>query len=125
MNGFTDLSQYMAAGHSYLWRPEILWLHFISDFVMAACYLSLPLVMLYFVRKRPESFPQRWTFYMLSVFMVFCGLGHIASIMTIWHPIYFWQGLLKAATASLSFSIAILLLPLLPHLMGSLGERKK
>lgn len=120
MDTFFDTSQFMAHGNCYVWRPEILWLHVISDVVIAAAYFAIPVTLLYIIRQRPQAFPNRWIAYMFSVLISTSGLLHIMSIVTIWYPIYFWEGLMKAATASVSFSAAILFVPLAPRFLQSI-----
>ena len=34
-------------GHCYLWLPEILWLHVISDAFIALAYYSIPIALIY------------------------------------------------------------------------------
>jgi hypothetical protein len=42
-------------GHCYLWKPELVGLHLISDFLTALAYYSIPLTLTYFVTKRMDS----------------------------------------------------------------------
>jgi len=42
-------SDFMSHGYCYLWRPEIIWLHAISDSVIALSYYLIPLTLVYFV----------------------------------------------------------------------------
>lgn len=112
MDIFFDTTQFMAHGNCYVWRPEILWLHVISDLVIAVAYFSIPITLQYIIRQKPTAFPNRWIAYMFSVLITSSGLLHLMNIVIIWYPIYFWEGLFKAATASISFSSAILFVPL-------------
>ena len=56
---------FMPHGHCYLWSPEIVWLHVISDALVALSYTTIPFTLYYFVRKRKDlpfnwgSWPQR------------------------------------------------------------------
>jgi len=43
---------FMPHGHCYFWRPDILWLHVISDGIIALAYFSIPVTLLYFLRRR-------------------------------------------------------------------------
>lgn len=119
MDSFFDNTQFMAHGNCYVWRPEILWLHVISDLVIAGAYFAIPIILLYVIGQKPTAFPNRWIAYMFSVLIAASGLLHVMNIIVIWYPLYFWEGLFKAATASISFSSAILFVPLAPRFLKS------
>ncbi|MFN6559312.1 MAG: PAS domain-containing protein [Nostoc sp. ChiSLP01] len=104
-------------GHCYLWKPGLVWLHIISDAIIALAYYSIPLTLFYFVRKR-EDLPFSWIFLLFAAFIVFCGTTHIAEIWTLWHPTYWLSGILKAATAMVSLFTAIELVPLVPQALA-------
>ena len=40
-------SEFMPHGHCYLWRPELLWLHAISDCIITLSYYFIPLALIY------------------------------------------------------------------------------
>ena len=46
---------FMPHGYCYLWQPGIVWLHATSDSLIALSYYLIPLVLIYFVRKRTGS----------------------------------------------------------------------
>jgi CheY-like chemotaxis protein len=52
-------SDFMPHGACYLWRPEIVWLHATSDTLIALSYYLIPIVLIYFVRKRIDL-PFNW-----------------------------------------------------------------
>ena len=105
---------FMPHGHCFLWRRDILALHVVSDVAIALAYYSIPLVLLIFVRRRPDfKFP--WIFYLFASFIMACGTTHIMEILTIWKPAYYLQGLVKLGTAIVSVITAIKLWPLLPQ----------
>ncbi len=41
-------------GHCYLWKPGLVWLHVMSDALIAIAYYSIPITLVYFVRKRDD-----------------------------------------------------------------------
>lgn len=44
-------ADFMPHGHCFFWRPDILWLHVVSDILIAiACY-SIPITLIYFVNN--------------------------------------------------------------------------
>ncbi|MFL9450059.1 MULTISPECIES: sensor histidine kinase [Nostocales] len=100
-------------GHCYLWNPGLVWLNILSDSCIAIAYYSIPLVLCYFVRKR-QDLPFPGIFLLFGTFIVACGTTHVMEIWTLWHPIYWVSGLLKALTAIISLYTAITLVPLVP-----------
>ena len=104
-------------GHCYLWQPELVWLHILSDSLIAVSYYSIPLMLLYFVRKR-EDVPFKGIFLLFGAFIVFCGTTHIMEVWTLWHPVYWLSGAIKAFTAIISFYTALTLIPLVPQALA-------
>ena len=101
-------------GHCYLWKPELVSLHVISDAVTALAYYSIPLTLTYFVTKRRDV-PFHWIFLWFGAFIISCGTTHLINIWTLWHPDYWLSGLLKAFTAVISLYTAYELVLLLPQ----------
>jgi len=100
-------------GHCYLWKPGLIGLHVGSDLLIALAYYSIPFILIYFVRKR-QDVPYPWVFLLFSAFIVACGTIHLLEIWTLWHPIYWFAGSIKALTAGISVYTAIRLIPLVP-----------
>ncbi|CAN5335292.1 hypothetical protein BH11MYX1_BH11MYX1_36990 [soil metagenome] len=104
---------FMPHGHCYLWQPGVLWLHLISDALVALAYTSIPFTLLYFVRKRRDM-PFNWMFLCFGTFIIACGATHVMEIWTIWTPTYWLAGTVKAVTAVASVATAVLLIKLVP-----------
>ncbi len=104
---------FMPHGHCYLWRADILWMHVISDAVIALAYFSIPLTLMYFLRRRADV-PFRGMIAMFAAFIVLCGTTHIVGIVTIWNPVYVADGALKAVTAAASLATAAMMVPFIP-----------
>lgn len=100
-------------GHCYLWKPELVYLHLVSDALIAAAYYSIPITLLYFARKR-KDLPFLKIFLLFAAFIVSCGTTHLAAIWTLWYPTYWLSGALKALTALVSVFTALELIPLVP-----------
>ncbi len=104
----------MPHGMCYEWDPHVIWLHVIADGVIAFAYYSIPLTLLYFVRKR-QDLAFDWMFVCFAIFIVACGTTHLMEIINIWHPTYWLSGLIKVVTALASIITAILLIRLMPQ----------
>ncbi|MEG4496746.1 PAS domain S-box protein [Microcoleus sp. F10-C6] len=92
-------------------------LHIASDSLIALAYYSIPITLLYFVRKR-QDLPYSWIFLLFSGFIIACGTTHLMDIWTLWHPTYWLSGCLKAITALVSVVTAIALVPLIPKILA-------
>jgi PAS domain S-box-containing protein len=111
---------FMPHGHCYLWHKDILWLNVVSDVIIALAYFAIPFALFYLVRKR-KDLHFNWIFIMFATFIVACGTTHILEIVTVWHPIYGVQGLVKFVTASTSVATAIALWFLMPKAISLPG----
>ena len=104
----------MPHGVCFLWRPELLWLHVVSDLVIALAYFSIPFALLVFVRRR-RDLAFRSIFVLFSLFIFACGATHMMGIWVLWHADYGTQGLVKLVTAVVSLATAILLWRIIPQ----------
>lgn len=105
---------FMPHGHCYLWTPELLWTFVISESIIVLSYFSIPFALLYFVRKRTDL-QFNWMFKLFSLFIFACGTTHLLGIWTIWHPDYWLDAAVNAATAIVSLIAAVLIWPLIPR----------
>jgi signal transduction histidine kinase len=104
-------------GFCLLWRPGLLWLQVVPDALIGLSYYSIPLALAYFVSKR-RDIAFGWIFWMFAVFILGCGTTHFVEIWTLWYPDYLTQGLVKVATAAISVATAMILWPIIPHLLA-------
>jgi PAS domain S-box-containing protein len=107
-------SDFMGHGYCYLWQPGIVWLHAISDTMIALSYYVIPLALVYFVRKR-RDLPFHWMFLMFGIFIFSCGTTHLMEVWTLWHGTYRLAGVIKAITAVSSVATAALFVHLVPE----------
>ncbi|MGC2248990.1 MAG: PAS domain S-box protein, partial [Terriglobales bacterium] len=114
-------SDFMPHGFCYLWDPRIVWLHVISDGLIALSYYCIPIILVYFIHKN-RSLPFNKIFWMFAAFILACGTTHVMEIWNVWHGKYFLAGVIKAITAAVSVLTAAMLIPLVPKVI-SLPER--
>jgi signal transduction histidine kinase len=108
---------FMPHGHCYQWNRGLVWLHVVSDALIALAYTSIPFTLAAFVRKR-KDIPFNWMFVCFGVFIIACGATHVMEIWTLWTPTYWLAGVVKAITAAASVPTAILLIWLLPKALA-------
>jgi len=116
-------SDFLPHGSCYLWNPQVVWLHAISDLVITLSYYCIPVALVYLVKKR-NDIPFNWILWMFALFILGCGTTHLMEVWTIWHPTYLFSGLVKAFTAATSIATAVVLFQLLPKALAlpSVGE---
>src|SRR5438128_1509431 len=109
-------SDFMPHGHCFLWRPEILWVHVVSDVLIALAYAAIPFALFRLVRLR-RDIAFDWMFLLFGVFILACGATHVMSVITLWIPVYRLEGLIKGITAVASLPTAFLLIGLVPRVV--------
>ncbi|MBR8829953.1 MAG: Adaptive-response sensory-kinase SasA [Chroococcopsis gigantea SAG 12.99] len=114
LNQYLVSSPFIPHGHCYLWKPGLVWLHLLSDSLIAMAYYSIPVMLIYFVRQRRDV-PFTGIFWMFGAFIAACGTSHILEVWTLWHPIYWVSGTVKAFTAFISLYTASELFELIPQ----------
>jgi len=103
----------MPHGFCYQWKPALIWLHAISDGLIALAYFLIPIALVYFVRKRRDV-PFGWMFVSFGVFIAACGATHVMDVWTLWVPSYWISGGVKVFTALASVPMALFLIQLMP-----------
>ena len=110
-------SFYIPHGHCYLWQTPLVWLHVVSNALIAIAYFSIPAMLIYFVKKRGDM-PFSKVFMLFGAFIVFCGIGHLLDIVTLWYPIYWISTTEMALTGLISCYTALQLWELLPQFLA-------
>jgi PAS domain S-box-containing protein len=108
---------FMPHAYCYVWNPNLIWLHVVSDSLIFLSYLSIPFTLVYFARRR-RDIPFNWMFLCFGTFIIACGFTHAMEIWTIWHATYWFSGAIKAITALASVPTAILLVKLVPQALA-------
>jgi PAS domain S-box-containing protein len=108
---------YMPHGYCLLWEPWLVTIHAASDVLTFGAYSAIPLAIWIFVTRRP-NIEMKGLARLFAAFILWCGLTHLFNVITLWHPIYELQGLVKAITAAVSVSTAVLIFPLIPKALA-------
>ena len=117
------VNMYMPHGYCYLWNWPLVWLHLISDLLVALAYTSIPFTLVYFASKRRDV-PFQGMFLWFGTFIVACGATHYMEIWNLWHADYWIAGMVKAVTAVASVATAGLLVPLVPQALALPSPRQ-
>jgi signal transduction histidine kinase/CheY-like chemotaxis protein len=107
---------FMPHGMCFAWDPGVLWLHVVSDSLIAASYYAIPFLLFYFVKKRRDlAFKPIMAAF--GVFIFACGTTHLLAAVTVWTPVYRLDGVVKAITAGASLATFLMVIPLIPALL--------
>lgn len=112
----TDTSGFVPRKDCGDWPPGLVWLHVGSDLFIWLAYLSIPLVLLYFVRRR-RDLPFSRLLVLFAAFILACGFTHFIEALSFTHPMYRLSGVLKLLTAVLSWATVLMLVPAVPKIL--------
>lgn len=87
----TDLgrtSGFMPHGFCFMWEPDILLLHVVSDLIIWLSYMGLAGVLALGVLRYRTLFSRLpiWIGAAFSGFIFWCGITHVLGIVVIWTP---------------------------------------
>jgi len=108
---------YMAHGFCFMWDQRLVWLHVLSDVLTGIAYISIPLAMGYFILKR-RDLPFPLLFGIFALFIFACGLTHLFAAYTVYMPLYWQEGYVKAFTALVSIIAAAMFIPMIPKALA-------
>ncbi len=108
---------FMPHGTCYLWKPDLVLLHVVSDALIALAYYSIPLTLVYFIHQRRDV-PFPWIFVLFGIFIVSCGTTHMMEVWTLWYPSFWLSGSIKAVTAIASCYTAAELVGVIPQALA-------
>ncbi len=110
---FFNPGPFMPHGGCYLWTQSLILLHTLSDGAIGVAYYCIPIILLYFVRRR-QDLKFKWIFVLFAAFVMACGTTHLMEVWNIWHADYWLAGFVKAFTALVSVGTTLLLIKLMP-----------
>lgn len=111
-----DTSSYPPRWECGSWSSLEGWLHIISDIGIFGAYFGIPAAFLYFLFRR-KSVPFPSILFLFSAVFVLCGLTHLLEAAIFWTPFYRIAGMLKLATALLSWTTLIVVIRLMPSML--------
>ena len=110
-------SEFTPHGQAYLMRPEIIWVHVVSDALIALAYFSILVTLVYFLRKRTDS-SGRGLFILFGFFVFACGVAHLMEIWSVWFGTFRLVGLVKAVTGVAAVATAAMLIKIVPQALA-------
>jgi two-component system, cell cycle sensor histidine kinase and response regulator CckA len=111
-----DPTGFPARWHCGAWSPEHGWTHIVSDVLIFAAYMAIPVSIAFFITKRRDMYHSR-LYWLFALFIGSCGLGHLIEATIFWYPWYRLSGLLKVVTAAASWATVFALVKVMPSAM--------
>ncbi len=111
-----DTSDFPPRWHCGNWTSGHGWLHILSDLGVWSAYLAIPCVLFFFLRRR--DLPFRRIFILFGAFILLCGTTHLMEAIIFWWPAYRLAGLFKLATALVSWTTVLALIPTVPLVLA-------
>jgi PAS domain S-box-containing protein len=110
-------SDFAPRGQAFVEQPEVLWIHVVSDALIALTYLLILIALASFVRNR-AGLSRRGTFALIAFFVFACAVTHLMEIWSLWHGTFRLFGLVKAITGMAGIVAAVLLLKAIPDALS-------
>jgi PAS domain S-box-containing protein len=116
--------RFMPHGMCYLWIPQLVALHLVSDSLIGFSYVAISGTLAFLVFRARRDIPFHWIFLAFGVFIVACGATHFMEVWTVWRPVFWLSGYVKLITAIASVATALVLPPLVPRVLDHIREAK-
>jgi len=98
---------YLPHGHCFYWQPAILWPFVVANLGIASAYvIGFPWAFLPWLRRNGQSMPPLASV-LLALFVLFCGLGHVAVVADVWIGAYTFETAWHLATACVSWTFVV------------------
>nr|CAG8492810.1 14812_t:CDS:10 [Entrophospora candida] len=94
-------------------NESLAWFLFIVDLSIAFSYYTIPVQLIYFIRKAPKL-PFPLVFTLFSAFIILCGTTHIVSAWMPWNQNYTLSAIIKVFCSIISLVTAGALLVIIP-----------
>lgn len=106
--------QFMPRRMCYAYDPYLIWMHISSDLMIVVAYYSIPIMIFHYAKRRKDLIEFKSIFTLFGLFIFLCGTTHIFSIINIWHPSHWVDGVIKFITGLVSLFTAYRLFYLIP-----------
>jgi PAS domain S-box-containing protein len=116
--GLFDTGDFMPHGMCYLWNPALVRLHLVSDLLIGLAYVAISVMLARFWFRARQEIPFSGVVLGFGVFIIACGATHFMEVWTLWTPMYWLSGAVKAVTAAASVAVALALPGVLPRAMA-------
>ncbi|HEX7959177.1 MAG TPA: hypothetical protein VF493_04635, partial [Terriglobales bacterium] len=88
----TSSSQFLPHAFCYLYNPNLILLHVVSDGLIWLSYVAISLTLMYLVYRTRREIPFSWMFLAFGIFIIACGFSHLMEMIVLWKPVYWLAG---------------------------------
>ena len=99
--------------HCGKWTEFHGWLYIFSDLAIWVAYFAIPILLIKFATKK-RYIPLPSIFWLFGAFILLCGLTHLLDATMFWWPAYRLNGLIRFATAIVSWVTVFSFIKILP-----------
>jgi len=113
---------FMPHSHCYLFNRQLMTLHGGADLLIGLAYVAISTTLVWLVYRVRQELPFHWIMIAFAIFIVACGATHFMELWTLTaeNPRYWLSGWVKLVTAIASVTTAVVLPPLIPHIVATL-----
>ncbi|WP_291128497.1 sensor histidine kinase [Flavobacterium sp. UBA7682] len=95
------------------WSDTLGWLYIMANIAIGLAYLSIPILLYKFVKKRKERIFNK-VFICFMLFIFFCGTTHFMDAIIFWFPLYRLNAVVLCMTALVSWITVFVLYRFIP-----------
>ena len=117
-------SGFLPHGYCYLWNKPLLLTHLISDALIGVSYVVISFALVALVHRARRDVPFHILFIAFGLFIITCGMTHFMEIWTLWRPVYWLSGGVKAVTAVASVTTAMVMPGMVPKALGTIRSAR-
>src|SRR5690349_19944419 len=101
-----DTSEFPAGWRCGNWSPGLGCLHILSDLAIWGAYLAIPVVLVYFTRRRRDISFQT-ILLLFGALIIACGTTHLIDAIIFYEPVCRLAGAVKLFTALVSWGTVV------------------
>ena len=117
-------SAFLPHGYCYLWNKPLLLTHVTADLLIGVSYVVISVTLALLVHRARRDIPFSSVFVAFGLFIITCGMTHFIEVWTLWQPMYWLAGGVKAITAVASVTTAAVLPFMLPRVHATIRDAK-
>ncbi|MEP5613458.1 MAG: ATP-binding protein [Cyclobacteriaceae bacterium] len=97
------------------WTETEGWMYIASDAAIFLSYLSIPIMLLFYIRRRKLDLKLKAIVALFGAFILLCGFTHLIDVVIFWEPVYRLSGFVKLLTGVVSLGTACVLGLVIPQ----------
>ncbi|SMB94917.1 sensor histidine kinase [Deinococcus hopiensis] len=115
---------FVAERHDAGWPAALVTLRVGSDLLIGLSYAAISSVLSYVVYRNRAALPFDWVVLAFGLFIVACGVTHLTHVLVRYIPVFWFDGYIRALTATVSVATALALPPLVPRISALLNAER-